>query len=41
MEAPTVRQVIAEGATMIFYYYEINILSIFSVKQSDLPAVKL
>ena len=40
VEAPTIRKVI-EGATKLFYYSEINNLSIFSLKQSELPAVEL
>ena len=39
-EAPTIRRVTEEGAWKLFYYYGINILSIFSLKQSDLPAVE-
>ena len=30
-----------KGAIILSYNYEINILSIFSLKQSDLPAVEL
>ena len=41
VEAPTIRRVIEEGATVLFYYYEIDILSIFSLKQRGLPAVEL
>ena len=41
VEAPTIRKVIEEGATKLFYYSEINNLSIFSLKQSELPAVEL
>ena len=40
MEAPTAAKVIEEGA-IIFFYYEITILSIFTLKQKDLPAVEL
>ena len=41
VEAPTIRKVIEEGAITVFYYYEINNLLIFSLKQSDFPAVEL
>ena len=41
VEAPTIHKVIEEGATIIFYYYEVNNLSIFSLKQSDFPAIEL
>ena len=41
VEVPTIRKVIEEGATKLFYYSEINNLSIFSLKQSELPAVEL
>ena len=41
MEAPTVRKVTEEGATIFFYFYENNIISLFSLKQSDLPAVEV
>ena len=37
MEVPTISKVIDDGATILFYYYEINILSMFKLKQSDLP----
>ena len=38
---PAICKVIEEGTTMLFYYYEINNLSILSLKQSDLPATEL
>ena len=41
VEALTISKVIEEGVTNLFYYYEINNLSIFSLKQSDLSALEL
>ena len=41
LEAPTIGKVIEEGVLTLFYYHEINILSIFSLKQSDFLAVEL
>ena len=41
VETPTIRKLIEKGATMLLYYYEINILSIFSLKESDLLVIEL
>ena len=39
--SPTIRKVIKEGVTILFYHYEINVLSIFSLKQIDVPTLEM